>query len=128
MHAAFHQHTLFCGASQSRHDADRSGDDKRARARDDEKNQGAIEPYVPCSAKYKRRNDEHRHRKPHDAGRIDSGKAFDPLLGRRAATLRGAHHFDDTGERGVLRSLCSFDFQRTFAIDGSGVDHRTFRY
>ena len=119
MKSTLDQNAVTSRGGECGHNADRCRDDESARTRDHEKDQGAIEPVAPGAAQDQRRDDEDEEGQRHDRGRVDLRKAFDPLLGGGALTLRLAHHADHVSKCGIDARLRALDIERAVAVDAA---------
>ena len=89
--AAFNQNTGLARSADSAKEAERHGNDQRARAADHQEAKRANAPVRPAAAKKDGRNQEQKQRRKAHGGRIDPGKAGDEAFGARLFIARVLH-------------------------------------
>ena len=104
------------------HNRHRRGNHQRARARDDEQHERAIDPRRRLSAGDQRRHcrDDHRQRE-HDR-RVDAREAIDERLDGRTLCLRGLDQMDDPRQPAVTAETQDTHLHRAAAVDRPRVD------
>ncbi len=115
--APLDEDSVACRGGQPGNDADRSRDDQRTRAGDNEHDQCLVEPLYPGVSQEKRRNDGDEQGQEHHQRRIDHGEALHPLFGRSSTRLSFFHHADDAGKGSVRSGLCGSKFKRSLPVD-----------
>ena len=117
---AFDQHAFARGARQRGHDRHRRRNNQRARARDDQQHQRAIDPASQRRTEGQRRNDGDRERQRDDRRRVDAREPLDECLRGRPLRLRLLDEVDDARERRVPSQPRDPDVERAAAVDAAG--------
>ena len=107
-------------AASAETSGDGRGDDERARARDDQQHEAAVNPRHRRPPADQRRNQRDQRRQRDDNGRVDAREAIDERLRGRALGLRGLDQVDDARKRRVADQPRGFHLDGAVAVDGAG--------
>jgi len=99
MRAPLDEHPFARRARECRDNRNRRGDHERAGTRDDQQDQGAVDPGFPRAITEQRRHDGDGHRQRDDGRCVYAREALDECLGRGALRLRLFHQMNDAGQR-----------------------------
>ena len=106
--AALDQHALARRRGQRRHDRDRRRDDERARARDHQQHERAVDPRTPdCAPQQSGGTSATIAASASTAGVYNAREPLDERLARRALRLRALDEMDDARQRRIARAAAS---------------------
>ena len=117
MRAAFDEHALARRARKRRDNRNRRGDHQRARTRDDQQDQRAVDPGLPRAITEQRRHDGDSHRQRNDGRGVDAREALDECLRRGALRLRLFDQMNDAGQRRIAPGSRDAHVERAAPVD-----------
>lgn len=119
--AALDQNAVAGGGREPGDDADRSGDDQRAGAGDNQDHQGLVQPGPPAFGPQERRKYRNEEGQDHHGWRVGSSEAIHPLFNGGSPGLGFFHHMDDMGQGRVRCRPGGAKHDGGLPIDGDGV-------